>query len=229
VSHRGPSLASGSPVDRDARRFFDAVARRYDRVYALSGATSRERLARVLAAIEGRRRVLALGLGTGRELPSLLDAGHDVTGVDVSPEMIAQCNRRSRTVPIAQADFFTPPLPFGDASFDAAIALHGTIAHPPDEGALGRLARQIARVLAPGGVFVAEVPAAEGLAAIAAASASFTVTGPRTFVHHDESAGVALEGVALTAEGWRDALSGPLDVRVEALGAAEHFVVATRR
>lgn len=207
------------------RAFFDAIARRYDRDYALSGSASRPRMARVLAAIApdgAPRRVLALGVGTGRELPALLDAGHAVHGVDLSPEMVAICNRRSRTVPIAIADFFAPPLPFPDASFDAAVALHGTIAHPPDERAFARLASELARVLAPGGVFVAEVPAGEALAAMGVAR-----TGPTTFVHRDEATGASIEGVALTAEGWRAALA-PLVARVEPLGAAEHLLVATR-
>ncbi len=213
---------------RDARAFFDAVARRYDRVYALSGAASRERMARVVRAITGRKRVLVLGIGTGRELPALLDAGHEPTGLDVSPEMIAICNKRSRTVPIVLADLWSP-LPFADASFDAALALHGTIAHPPRDGAFGALARELERVLVPGGVFVAEVPAGEALATICAApdeQRRVSAVGAAGFVHEDLAAGVAIEGVALDAEGWRAALR-PLSVRVEPLGMAEHLLVAT--
>ena len=207
-----------------ARAFFDAIARRYDRDYALSGAVSRERMTRVCVAIQGKRRVLVLGLGTGRELPALLDAGHEVIGLEISGEMIALCNKRSRTVPIENADFWAP-LPFPDASFDAALALHGTIAHPPRDdakGALAALASELARVLAPGGVFVAEVPAGEALASLGVAP-----TGPTTFRHDDPVAGVAIEGIALDAAGWRDALR-PLSANVERLGAAEHFVVAHR-
>jgi aryl-alcohol dehydrogenase-like predicted oxidoreductase len=127
-----------------ARTFFDAIARRYDRAYALSGPLSRARLARVVRELEGRTRVLVLGIGTGRELPALLDAGHEPVGLDVSPEMIAQCSHRARRVPIVLGDFYEP-LPFGDASFDAAIALHGTLAHPPHEGAHRALASHLPR------------------------------------------------------------------------------------
>lgn len=202
------------------KAFFEAIARRYDREYALTGAISRERLARVLREISGRRRVLVLGLGTGRELPALLDAGHEVTGLELSPEMIALCNKRSRTVPIVEADFYAP-LPFADASFDAALALHGTLAHPPDATAHARLAKELGRVLTSDGVFVAEVPAAEGLARLGA-----RVTGPSTFVHHDAKTGITIEGVALTSEGWCTALQ-PLHVRAEPLGDVEHLLVAS--
>lgn len=213
----------GAPDRMSARAFFDAIARRYDRDYALSGPVSRARLARVVGELSGRRRVLVLGIGTGRELPALLDAGHEPVGIDVSPEMIAKCNERARTVPIVEADFYER-LPFEDASFDAAIALHGTLAHPPRDGALADLARELARVLVPGGVLVAEVPAAEGLARLGVAR-----TPSGGFVHRDEASGIAIEGVALTAGEWLHALSPYLDARIEPLGDVEHLVVATRR
>jgi SAM-dependent methyltransferase len=200
------------------KAFFDAIARRYDRDFALRGDVSRERLAAMLEAVEGKRRVLALGIGTGRELPALLDAGHEVTGLELSAAMIAECNKRSRTVPIVQADFYER-LPFSDGSFDAAIALHGTLAHPPNEGAHRALASELARVLAPGGAFYAEVPAAEGLTKLGVA-----MTGARSFVHRDEASGIEVAGVALMKEEWREAFDA-LGVRVESRGDVEHVII----
>jgi SAM-dependent methyltransferase len=200
------------------KAFFDAIARRYDRDYALRGEASRERLRALTAALAGKRRVLVLGLGTGRELPALLDAGHEVTGVELSEAMIAECNKRSRVVPIVRADFYEP-LPFPNASFEAVIALHGTLAHPPRAGAHGELAKEIARILAPGGVFYAEVPAAEGLAEL-----GVPTTGPRSFVHRDEASGFEVPGVALTKEEWEGAFA-PLAVRALPLNAVEHVLI----
>ncbi len=214
-----------------AKEFFEAIARRYDRVYALSGATSRERMARVLRALAGKKRVLVLGIGTGRELPALLDAGHEVVGLDVSPAMVAECNKRSRTVPIVVGDFYEP-LPFADASFDAAIALHGTLTHPPAEAteSLASLAKELARVLAHEGVLVAEVPAAEALARITAARDGMHVAeaGRDAFVHHDDTAQLDLEGVALAEEAWAAILAPWFTTEIEPLGTAEHLVVAAR-
>lgn len=208
----------------DARVFFDAVARRYDRRYALSGSVSRERLARVVTLLGGLRRVLVLGIGTGRELPALLDAGHEVVGLDVSTAMIEECNKRSRTVPVVVADFWEP-LPFEDASFDAAVALHGTIAHPPgaSEAPLLALGRELARVLAPGGLFVAEVPALEALSALGVER-----TGAATFAHRDETTGVAIEGVAFSRERWHVLLGEAFATTVSPLGEVEHLVQARR-
>jgi SAM-dependent methyltransferase len=204
------------------KSFFDAVARRYDRQYALAGATSRERLARMLERLAGKRRVLDLGVGTGRELPALLDAGHEVIGLEISDAMIAECNKRSRTVPIVRGDFYEHPLPFSDASFDAVIALHGTLAHPPHEAAHRALASEIARVLAQRGVFYAEVPAAEGLARL-----GVTTLGARRFVHRDDASGIAIEGIAHTKDEWRDAFA-PLVVDIESLNDVEHVIHGTR-
>ncbi len=208
----------------DARAFFDAVARRYDRQYALSGSASRERLARVVALLGGRRRVLVLGIGTGRELPALLDAGHEVVGLDVSSAMIDECNKRSRTVPILLADFWAP-LPLADASFDAVVALHGTLAHPPGgaEEPLVALGHELARVLTAGGLFLAEVPAAEALSRLGVER-----TGASTFVHRDEASGVAIAGVALARERWPALLGEAFETAVSTLGEVEHLVQARR-
>lgn len=212
-----------------AKTFFDAIARRYDRVYALSGETSRARMKRVVAALDGKRRVLVLGVGTGRELPALLDAGHEPVGIDVSEEMIALCNRRSRTIPIVLGDFWER-LPWDDASFDAAVALHGTLAHPPSEASLGALAAELARVLEGGGVVVAEVPSTEGLAHLVPLEGTrIERRGPTRFVHTDETAGVSIEGIALSAEEWRIPFERDFDVAVEPLGSAELLLIASRR
>lgn len=209
----------------EAARFFDAIARRYDRVYALSGADSKERMRRVLEAIDGKKEMLVLGIGTGRELPALLDAGHEPTGFDISAEMIALCNKRRRTCPIVQGDFWQP-LPFGDGSFDAAIALHGTLAHPPSLEALAALAKELVRVLRPSGIFVAEVPAGE--AAIEATREGMNVEATSEgFVHHDVVANVSIHGILLRAEQWRAALA-PLAVKTTPLGDREHLLVAMR-
>lgn len=226
------SRASRLPVV-DARAFFEAIARRYDRVYALSGATSKARLARVLAAIAGKTRVLVLGVGTGRELPALLDAGHAAVGLDLAPAMLAELARRARTIPTVVSDFWEP-LPFADGSFDAVLALHGTLAHPPGDPAtaIARLGAEVARVLRPAGVFVAEVPAGERLDAIAAPHQDEPVRARALsathFLHEDDVAAVALEGVALHAESWSKALSPSLEVEISPLPPLEHFIRAVR-
>jgi SAM-dependent methyltransferase len=221
--------------DGDHARFFDAVAGRYDRVYALSGGESRRRMDAVLRELpRPPATVLDLGVGTGRELSALLDAGYAPTGVDISGEMLDRCVRRSRPVPVVRADFWRP-LPFPDGSFDATVALHGTLAHPPADGGLDcleTLAREMARVVRPGGIWVAEVPSPEWLDRLATLPAAddreVQRTGPRTFAFTDRTAGASILGRVFSDQEWRDALGRDWRVRVEPLGELELRIVATR-
>jgi SAM-dependent methyltransferase len=211
----------------DARRFFDAIAGRYERAYGLPADESRFRMQRVgreLPPPPGR--VLDLGVGTGRELTALLDAGYEPTGVDVSPAMLERCARRARPVPLVDADFWCP-LPFDDGAFDAAIALHGTLAHPPDDDAVARLARELARVVRSGGSFVAEVPSPAWLER-AAGDARVKRTGPGTALYEDPVTGACIEARLLSDTAWMAALGPAWSTRVEPIGDAEWLVAAVR-
>jgi SAM-dependent methyltransferase len=216
----------------DSGRFFDAIAGRYDRVYALSSRESRERMARVLGELPPPpARLLDLGVGTGRELTALLDAGHVPTGVDTSSKMLERCARRARPVPLVQADFWQSPLPFEDGAFDAVVALHGTLAHPPDDGALGRLARELARVVRRGGVFLAEVPSLQWLRALPAAppptgDRAVHRTGDRTCRFEDRVVGAHIDARLLDEAEWQAALSPSWRVKVEAIDDFEWLAIA---
>jgi SAM-dependent methyltransferase len=215
-----------------SERFFEAIAGRYDRVYALGAPESKARTKRLLAELPpAPARVLDLGVGTGRELTALLDAGLAVTGLDVSQAMLDRCARRARPIPLVRADFWEP-LPFGDASFDAAIALHGTLAHPPAEDSLAKLGADLARVVRPGGVLVAEVPSPawierlDGLASTG--DRVLRRTGPRTCVFEDRVAGASIEARVLDENEWTAALGPVWQTRIEPLGELEWLVLARR-
>jgi SAM-dependent methyltransferase len=211
----------------DARRFFDAVAGRYEREYGLPADESRLRMRRVTRELPPPpARVLDLGVGTGRELTALLDAGYEPTGVDVSPAMLERCARRARPVPLVEADLWGP-LPFDDAAVDAAIALHGTLAHPPDAGAMARLARELARVIRAGGAFLAEVPSPSWLEQ-SARDPRVRRTGPMTAVYEDPATGARIETRLLSEPEWMAALGPSWTARIEPIGDAEWLVAAVR-
>jgi SAM-dependent methyltransferase len=216
-----------------AAQFFEAVAGRYDRVYALPAVESRRRMARVLAALPpAPLRLLDLGVGTGRELGAFLDAGLSPVGVDASKAMIERCSKRARPVPLVQADFWQPPLPFEEASFDAAVALHGTLAHPPEPASFEVLGRELARVVRAGGTFVIEVPQPAWLDSLATTDDDgdrrIRRTGPRSCVCEDRVVGVELEARVLDAADWMTALGPSWRTTVDVLGSLEWFVVARR-
>lgn len=83
--------------------------------------------------------------GTGRHSRRLVELGHRVTGVDLTPEMLAIAEKS-----VPQADFRVADLlalPFGDDSFDLVVC-GLALAHLPD---LGAGIAELSRVLRPGG------------------------------------------------------------------------------
>jgi ubiquinone/menaquinone biosynthesis C-methylase UbiE len=212
------------------QKFFDAIARRYDRVYAPSSTESRARMQRVLAALPPASQILDLGVGTGRELSSLLDAGHTVVGLDFSPEMLAVCARRARRISVVQGDFWDR-LPFSDAAFDVVLALHGTLAHPPSQDACGEVAVEVARVLRSGGVFVAEVPLPKWLDAARRSAGEGKVqrVGERGALIEDGVTGASILALILSVEDWQDALSPLFDAEMMGADGEELFFAATKR
>lgn len=82
------------------------------------------RAARERLALKHKETVIEIGFGTGK-LVSLLsgDVGQDrIAGVDPSPLMVATAKRRSPHADLRQGS--ASHLPWPDAKFDAAVALH---------------------------------------------------------------------------------------------------------
>ncbi len=92
-------------------------------------------------------RTLDLGCGEGRLARDLAVLGHDVTGVDRSPTMLAAAQVASPQLEWHLADAAALPLP--DASFRLAIAFMSL----QDTDSLDGAVHEAARVLEPGGHF----------------------------------------------------------------------------
>lgn len=214
----------------DARSFFNAVASFYDRVYAIDGVPHRERMRALLRVLGPASEALVLGVGTGRELPTLLDAGFTTTGIDCSEEMLAMCARRARHGVLVRGDFWQQ-LPFNDATFGAAVALHGTMAHPPSMHAFEALALELTRVIRPGGVFVLELPTlawftrwvgqpdeGPGVLLVEGECAAFV----------DRRSGAAIRGLVVSPEHWVQSLARGFECTMHLVSDDEARVVARR-
>jgi ubiquinone/menaquinone biosynthesis C-methylase UbiE len=133
---------------REIREAYDRVAPWFDLLEAVPDVLlgSRRLRKEVLGRAGGR--VLEVAVGTGRNLPHY-PAGCRVTGVDLSPGMLARCRRRARRlgrdVPLALMD--AEDLGFPAGSFDTVVDAMALCTFPDPMRAL----REMARVCRPGG------------------------------------------------------------------------------
>jgi SAM-dependent methyltransferase len=122
---------------------------------------------RALSIPQGLR-ILEVGCGRGVALPVFIErlAPAELWGVDVDPRLVRvareRCAGRGLDATVVEGD--VRALPFDSGRFDLVIDF-GTCYHVSGgrEGARQAL-REIARVLAPGGLFVHETPVAQHLA-----------------------------------------------------------------
>lgn len=97
---------------------FDYIAERYDETRPpLPGET----LHKLLAVISGSKNVLEIGVGTGRIAIPLQENGFDVTGIDISVNMLEIAHKKGlKKYMVADAK----SLPFDDESFDSVLIVH---------------------------------------------------------------------------------------------------------
>ena len=135
--------------DGELSRVFDEQAERFERSPVASDPAALARLL-AFAALAPGSHVLDAGCGPGLVAEALLDAGHRVQGVDLSPEMVRRA--RARCAPFAERATFEQGsvLALSARGFDAAVS-RLVVHHVEDPLAFVRA--QVERVR-PGGVVV---------------------------------------------------------------------------
>lgn len=100
------------------------------------------------AHVQPGERVLDAACGAGVLALRAAEAGADVVGIDIAPNLIAQARERARAgLSIRFDEGDVEALPYDDASFDRVVSQFGAIFAPrPDV-----VAAELARVLKPGG------------------------------------------------------------------------------
>ena len=112
-----------------------------------------------VAKIRPGERVLDLATGTGITAIAARERGAHVTGVDLTPELLAVARKKARDAGFDDVEFRegdAEALPFADASFDVVVSTCGHM-FAPDQS---KVAAELARVTRPGGrvVFLAWTP-----------------------------------------------------------------------
>lgn len=99
-----------------------------------------------LAQIQPHQRVLVIGIGTGLDIPYLPKTAK-ITGVDISPEMLAITKKKSEHHDIVFLEMSAEHLDFEDQSFDVIIMnLILSVVNDPKKAL-----REASRVLKPSG------------------------------------------------------------------------------
>lgn len=131
-----------------SRQVWRRAAAQYDRVMSVTERLFGFRQGREWACGQARGEVLEIAVGTARNL-SHYPEGVRLTGIDLSPEMLAVARRRAaslgRRVELHEAD--ATSLPFPDARFDTVVCTLALCSIPDPVAAV----REALRVCRPGG------------------------------------------------------------------------------
>ncbi len=155
------------PTDRDSFKsgvelFYDADSFTYDKDRwttnaGLSNTRAQIRNIEELGENWSKKKILEVGVGTGRIAAHIAGKGAEVVGVDISEGMLRECRERMRRlqqqrVHVARADGLR--LPFESHVFDGCVCIN-VLSHVPDyRGVLA----EIARTLSDKGFAVVNVP-----------------------------------------------------------------------
>ena len=157
------TVESGRLPAEGVQRMFDRIAPVYDAMNRVmtAGLDRRWRKATIRAAVRPGDRVLDACCGTGDLALEARAAGAgSVVGVDFSDGMLERARRKAPDLEWLQGDVLA--LPFGEASFDAAVVGFGVRNVDDLEAGL----RELRRVLRPGGrLGILEITAPRGFLA----------------------------------------------------------------
>jgi SAM-dependent methyltransferase len=176
-------------------------------------------IAAILREVAAAPRIIEIGIGTGRIAVPLAERGVRVTGIDISPAMVAVLRSKRQDIDVMFAEAAHPPL--RDGVFDAALFVH--ILHlVPDRVATVAAALKLVRrgglMLMSGDYFVPS-PFHEEMERIAHASVL-------------EAAGVDLPKFRATQDSVDEAFSAAIESaggRVEEVELARYMATNTAR
>jgi phosphatidylethanolamine/phosphatidyl-N-methylethanolamine N-methyltransferase len=149
---RGISAPARPLAAEDVREAYRRWAGVYDSVFGLVSKPGRMRAVAALNALPAER-ILEVGVGTGLALPHY-GAAKRVTGIDLSPEMLAVAEKRVAKGVAATVEGLhemdAEAMAFADASFDAAVGMFVASVVPNPR----RMMAEMRRVVRPGGTLL---------------------------------------------------------------------------
>ncbi|NDL67270.1 isochorismatase family protein [Anaerotalea alkaliphila] len=133
-------------------KFYEEIAKYYDAIFPVGA----DQVALLLeTAGEPPARVLDVACGTGGYALELAGAGHQVTAIDLSPQMVEGLLRKAPRIDARVLDMLD--IPRLDRTFDFVYCIGNSLVHLEDEKEIGRFLEGCAAVLAPGGRILLQV------------------------------------------------------------------------
>jgi SAM-dependent methyltransferase len=126
------------------------------------------------AAVQPGQHVLDVAAGTGNVSALAAQAGAAVTATDIAPRMLELGQQRTAGLDVTWSLADAQALPFEDATFDAALSVFGT-QFAPDQALA---ARELLRVVKPGGIAAMTAWMSDGPQADAMAHLASVAGGP---------------------------------------------------
>ncbi len=132
---------------------YDVIRNAYDLVYT----DIPEKVPFIVKILKGHRaqKVLELGSGSGLYTIPLKQAGFDIEGLEISPEMIAFCQQKYPALKVHEGNIQYFDL---NQKFDAILLLSSTLVLLDDHGAIGECLQQVHQHLPTGGMLFLELP-----------------------------------------------------------------------
>jgi SAM-dependent methyltransferase len=140
-------------ADYDESTYGERIADIYDELHSFLDTT--DAAAEFLASVAGKRRILELGIGTGRVALALVGRGLRVYGIDASPAMVDKLRAKpgGDTVTVTIGDFGEVKVP---GQFSLIYVVFNTFFGLLSQETQLKCFQRVARHLTPGGVFVIE-------------------------------------------------------------------------
>jgi glycine/sarcosine N-methyltransferase len=147
--------------DKVITEFYDLLSSEYDEMTGFPDRFNKERsFFTSLIQRDNIQTVLDAGCGTGFHSLLLAQLGVDVTGVDISAEMLRELKSHARAM---NQKIKTKNCKFSDirkeldTTFDAVICMGNSLAHLLSIGELQRSVRNFFEILNPGGILVVQI------------------------------------------------------------------------
>tara|TARA_R110000787_G_scaffold187546_1_gene299397 strand:+ start:183 stop:914 length:732 start_codon:yes stop_codon:yes gene_type:complete len=109
----------------------------------------------LIAELAGKGRILELAIGTGRMALPLKQRGHDISGIEGSPAMVAKLREKpgGADIPVVIGDMADVGI---EGPFDFTFLVFNTLFNLTSQADQVRCFRNVADRLAPGGAFLVE-------------------------------------------------------------------------